>query len=144
VSLVLKRNNILYEFHSGENILPVKTVTVAAKQTESSVLPPDNSTINENTNANQTADVHVVSTPVKLATTPRLANLVVNKMPSKQNVNPPNPPNMNRVTGRCAVCKVIFESKEDVAFRKGKKEKHRGSVVIVPDASTRHMQRALG
>jgi len=43
--------------------------------------------------------------------------LLVENIPGKKtNELPPR----ERVTGKCAVCKIIFESKADTTFRKGK------------------------
>ena len=47
--------------------------------------------------------------------------MVVEKMPGKRGAvkKPPS----NRVTGKCMVCKRVYESREDQKFRKGKMRK---------------------
>ena len=44
-------------------------------------------------------------------------------MPGKKDDPPPPPPPKERITGKCAVCKIIYDSKRDKIFRKGKMNK---------------------
>ena len=52
---------------------------------------------------------------------PSLEPMVVENMPGKTGIK--KKPPVNRVTGKCQVCKRVYESKEDLKFRKGKMRK---------------------